>query len=628
MATIKNVLTIKFRLILISVSIVVVAMLLLAIANFATTRSSTMEKIEAQIAQLSEGRSSAISEWIKTRRAVVSSIKDNADATDVLPFLKAAQIAGNFELAMVGFADKRIVFSKPQPNLPPDYDPTIRPWYKQAIAKGRAILTDPYEDPNSKKLVVSFAEPAKLEGSVVAAGVFLDAVVDTVLSVKPTPSSYAFLTDGSGRIIAHPNRKLVLKPVSEADSHFSSKVLQDMAASKTTYKVDINGQATMVRVSTIASTDWLLAVVFDEREATEVIGDLLKGSLITALLASTLAAVVLSLLINRIMRRMTNVRDALNDIALGERDLTRRLDASGNDELSQIARAFNHFVDEIAHVLVDIRNSSVSVRIAAMEIASGNLDLSARTEQQSGSLQKTTAAMEQLITTVRQNADNARQANEVAEGASAIAVQGGSAVSNVVSTMNAISTSSQRINEIIGVIDGIAFQTNILALNAAVEAARAGEHGRGFAVVASEVRNLAQRASASAKEIRELINDSARKVMTGNALVDDAGKTMSEVVSSVRRMTEIMSEILTSTTEQSAGIEQVNRSLVQMDTVTQQNAALVEEAASAAGSLQDQATTLANIVAEFKLQGDEAEGHHGMVALNSGIASSAHVVRT
>lgn len=626
MTAIKKFMSIKTRLIAFSVCIVVVAMLSLAMANFMTTRTSTVEKIEAQLAQLSESQSSAISHWIKSQRAVVSSMKENAGAADVLPFLKAAAIAGNFELAFVGYADKRIIFSKPQPNLPLDYDPTTRPWYKQAMEKNAPVLTVPYEDPNSRKLVVSFAEPVTSVGAVVAAGVFLDAVIDTVLSIKPTPNSYAFLTDGTGRIIAHHNSKLVLKPVSDADGALSSKVLQTMADSKATHEASINDQAVMIRVSHIAGTDWMLAVVLDKEEATEVVSDLLEGSLITALVAAATAAISLSLLINRIMGRMTGVRDALNNIASGERDLTLRLDASGGDELSQIAAAFNQFADEIAHVLTDIRNSSDSVRNAAKEIAAGNLDLSSRTEQQAGSLQETTSAMDHLVSTVKQNADNARRANELAEGASAVALQGGSVVSDVVSTMNAISDSSNAINDIIGVIDGIAFQTNILALNAAVEASRAGEQGRGFAVVATEVRNLAQRAAASAKEIRALINDSASKVEAGSALVNRAGETMDDVVASVKRMTGIMSEILTATEEQSAGIEQVNLSLVQMDATTQQNAALVEEAAAAASSLQEQATTLADIVAVFKLNVVDEDGHRATQAQSSGCAAGLETV--
>jgi methyl-accepting chemotaxis protein len=241
--------------------------------------------------------------------------------------------------------------------------------------------------------------------------------------------------------------------------------------------------------------------------------------------------------------------------------------------------------------------------LGAAQIAAGNLDLSSRTEEQASSLEETASSMEELTSTVKQNAENARQANQLVVSTSEIAVKGGEVVGQVVDTMASIKDSSRKISDIIGVIDGIAFQTNILALNAAVEAARAGEQGRGFAVVASEVRNLAQRSASAAKEIKSLIEDSVGKVDAGGKLVDDAGKTMGEIVSSVKRVTDIMSEIAAASQEQSSGIEQVNQAIAQMDEVTQQNAALVEEAAAAAESLQDQAAKLTETVSVFRLEG-------------------------
>ncbi len=242
----------------------------------------------------------------------------------------------------------------------------------------------------------------------------------------------------------------------------------------------------------------------------------------------------------------------------------------------------------------------MSIKGAASEIAAGNQDLSQRTEQQAANLEETAASMEELTSTVKQNAEGARQANQLAIGAASVAVQGGEVVGKVVETMSGIEASSKKIADIISVIDGIAFQTNILALNAAVEAARAGEQGRGFAVVASEVRTLAQRSSGAAKEIKDLIDDSVQRVAEGSALVHTAGKTMGEVVASVQRVTDIMGEISAASQEQSAGIEQVNQTITQMDETTQQNAALVEEATAAARSLEEQAVQLTEAVAVFK----------------------------
>src|SRR5450830_1697736 len=284
-------------------------------------------------------------------------------------------------------------------------------------------------------------------------------------------------------------------------------------------------------------------------------------------------------------------------------DLTSEIDTSGKDETAQLLGALKTMNDNLQGIVRQVRRGTDTIATATTEIARGNLDLSSRTEQQAGSLEETASAMEELTSTVRQNADNARQANQLAVSASEVAMQGGSVVGKVVHTMESINESSKKIVDIISVIDGIAFQTNILALNAAVEAARAGEQGRGFAVVASEVRNLAQCSARAAKEIKTLIGDSVEKVEAGSKLVDLAGTTMTEVVDSVRRVTDVISEISAAGQEQSTGIEQINIAITEMDNLTQQNAALVEEAAAAAGSLQDQAKNLAQLVSVFKIHG-------------------------
>jgi methyl-accepting chemotaxis protein len=258
--------------------------------------------------------------------------------------------------------------------------------------------------------------------------------------------------------------------------------------------------------------------------------------------------------------------------------------------------------------VTDVKSGTDLINHASSEIASGNLDLSSRTEQQAASLEQTASSMEELTSTVKQNADNAQQANQLAVSASSIAVKGGAVVKEMIDTMGAINGSSRKIVDIIGVIDGIAFQTNILALNAAVEAARAGEQGRGFAVVASEVRSLAQRSAAAAKEIKTLIGDSVDKVGAGSKLVSEAGKAMDDVVGSVKHVTDIMTEIMAASREQSTGIEQVNQAISQMDQATQQNAALVEEAAAASQSLRDQAGKLAQVVSVFKLDNHHQDG--------------------
>nr|WP_308446609.1 methyl-accepting chemotaxis protein [Vogesella aquatica] len=298
-------------------------------------------------------------------------------------------------------------------------------------------------------------------------------------------------------------------------------------------------------------------------------------------------------------RGLGDIAQVLSGLAAG--DLTRTIDAEYEGMFGQLRNDTNQTVARLKEIVGNIKESTDAINTAAQEISAGNINLSSRTEQQAASLEETASSMEEITSTVKQNAENSRKANSLAVGASDIASRGGVVVGKVVSTMNEINESATKIVDIISVIDGIAFQTNILALNAAVEAARAGEQGRGFAVVASEVRNLAQRSAAAAKEIKGLIGDSVEKVESGTRLVDEAGRTMEEIVSSIRRVTDIMSEISAASIEQSSGIEQVNLAVSQMDENTQKNAALVEEAAAAAESLEEQASNLRDAVAIFKL---------------------------
>ncbi|MFJ3047761.1 methyl-accepting chemotaxis protein [Herbaspirillum chlorophenolicum] len=324
-----------------------------------------------------------------------------------------------------------------------------------------------------------------------------------------------------------------------------------------------------------------------------------------AVVALLLAAAVALLVSRSITRPLINAVAVARRVADG--DLSTHVEVKSKDETGELMAALKLMNENLCSIVSRVRSGTDTINHASGEIASGNMDLSSRTEQQAGSLEETASAMEELTSTVKQNADNARQANQLAVSASGVAVEGGTVVNQVVDTMASINESSRKIVDIIGVIDGIAFQTNILALNAAVEAARAGEQGRGFAVVASEVRSLAQRSATAAKEIKALIDDSVTKVDTGSKLVAQAGSTMTEVVSSVKRVTDIVAEISSASQEQSTGIEEINRAITLMDESTQQNAALVEEAAAAAQAMQEQAAQLMEAVSVFKLEQGSAE---------------------
>jgi len=358
-----------------------------------------------------------------------------------------------------------------------------------------------------------------------------------------------------------------------------------------------------VRAGASALIDIQLRVAEKEFKDSQLRFTMVRNISIAAIIFGVLLAGFMAFwLIRLIARPLNKAVQIARSVAAG--DLTQQIHVDSNNETGQLLQALKDMNESLANTVSSVRRGTETITVASGEIASGNADLSSRTESQAGSLEETASSMEELTSTVRQNADNARQANQLVVSASEVAVKGGNVVSQVVTTMGSIKDSSRKIVDIIGVIDSIAFQTNILALNAAVEAARAGEQGRGFAVVASEVRNLAQRSASAAKEIKSLIDDSVNKVDVGSKLVDQAGSTMEEIVTSVKHVADIMSEITSASQEQSDGIEQINQAISQMDEMTQQNAALVEQAAAAAQSMQDQAVELSRAVSIFRLSGN------------------------
>ena len=604
-------LSIRAKLVLASAATVAVAMGLLAAANLYSAQNTVRDLVASQTQSLIDSNDREIESWARDKVSILSSLQPVALMDAPEPFLLQAQRSGRFKATYIGSADKKMKFGEPL-KLPDDYDPTTRPWYTLAAQAGKPVLTAPYLDAASNGLVLSVSVPVQENGktrAVIAADIGLDDIVASTRALRPTEHSFAYLVAGDGKIIAHPDAQLSLKPATEVFADYDIPRLQRLADQPGAL-ADAENAAGRYWLSAhrIQGTDWTLAIALDQGDILAGVRHMRLQALLTGIVMIVLAALALALLTRALLRRLGLLKDALQNIASGEGDLTRRLDQTGHDELAQVGVSFNQFVDKIAGTLRSIRQTTDSVHLASDEIAAGNTDLARRTEGAAASLQETSSSMEELSSTVKQTADSGNAAVQLADSARAAAREGGELMHRVVETMQGMNENAARITDIIGVIDSIAFQTNILALNAAVEAARAGEHGAGFAVVASEVRSLAQRSAQSAREIKALIDTNMSQVAHGGEQVRQAGSAMDKIVSEVQRVTDIITEIKVATSEQSLGISQIEIAVQQLDGMTQQNAALVQESAAAADSLRDQARILAQAVAGFKLDDGPGSG--------------------
>jgi methyl-accepting chemotaxis protein len=486
------------------------------------------------------------------------------------------------------------------------YDPRERPWYQQGMqAQGEVRRTAAYANSGGdNNVIISFVRTVQdAQGKplgVLGMDISLDSFAKSIGQVHFGQTGYLMVVEDSGTVLVDPRYPAHnFKALKDIGDGYSQLAEFDNGARS----VDIDGQRYDSVVYTSPQLGWKYIGLIPHSEMMAS-ANRLSAILIAAGLVVLVAALALTTALGRkLTAPLRQVSSRMREIASGDGDLTQRLPVTSEDEVGVLSAQFNAFVEKINGVLLDVRANSETLRVATGEISAGNSDLSARTEQQAAALEETAASMEELTAAVKQNAENARQASSLAANASMVARRSNDVVERVVGTMSDISQSSNRIADITGIIEGIAFQTNILALNAAVESARAGEHGRGFAVVASEVRSLAQRSSSAAKEIKELIGASVGKIQQGSVLATEAGQTMTEVTDAVGRVTAIMGEIATASDEQSRGIAQVNQAITQMDDVTQQNAALVEQAAAASRSLEDQGRQLNETVAAFRLRG-------------------------
>ncbi|MGL4726126.1 MAG: methyl-accepting chemotaxis protein [Scandinavium sp.] len=591
--------SIRTRIITATAGCLVVALLLNTIINYQITRRDNLDSQREMLASTRTSHGIAIADWVSSKMAMIASLDQAALSDDPVPqFLQMAK-AGGFSNVYVGYATKTAKFSDPT-GVPADYDPTSRPWYQQVLHDDAPVVTAPYVDAGTGKLVVTFAVPVKDNGTlkaVVAGDVTMDSVVANVREIRPTPNSSGLLLNSDGSVIAASNPALTLKPFNEAITGVSLKSL----AAGNTVSGNLGASDKIFSAVPVQGTHWLLVVALDKGDATSGMNALLKASAITLILLVLIGGGVVHLLVATMLRRLLTIRDAMLAIGNGTNDLSQRLPEEGKDEVAQIAHAFNLFSNKLAQVMLQLRDATSSVQTAAQEIAAGNRDLSARTEQAASSLRETASAVEQITASVAQSTESATAASAQAEKATKVASKGGDVVSNAIDTMQAIESASAKIGDITSVIDGIAFQTNILALNASVEAARAGEQGRGFAVVAGEVRNLASRSAQAAKEIKTLIDSTTQSVATGSHYVRLAGETMQDIVTNIGSVSGIMREISIASSEQMQGIQEINHAVIHLDRMVQQNAELVVESAAAAGALQSQAGDLAATAGHFRI---------------------------
>ncbi|HWW71974.1 MAG TPA: methyl-accepting chemotaxis protein, partial [Duganella sp.] len=489
-----------------------------------------------------------------------------------------------------------------------DSAPGANDWYDIPKRSGKVFFTEPYSYPVDGKpvLMASLVAPIMIGGQfkgTASADFMLTRLGKILAELKTIDGAKLSLISNGGLYASNPVAEKLGKKADDVPAEGLARVREG----KSYEYEDRQGMLHLLQPLSIHAevAPWSVKLTFPKSVATAPARELLFYTLIVSLVCAVATAFILIVVVFRLTGPLRVLGERMTALSSGDADLSVKLDVVGKDELAVIGNGFNQFVGKIHDVLLQVSASAENVARGSSEISHGNADLSARTEQQASALEETAASIEELTSTVKENAENARQANQLAGSASEVAQRSGAVVTQVVETMASINASSNQIVDIISVIDGIAFQTNILALNAAVEAARAGEQGRGFAVVASEVRNLAQRSASAAKEIKDLINHSVDRVETGNRLVGEAGLAMQEVLKSVQSITAIMQEIATASAEQGNGIEQINMAVTQMDDTTQQNAALVEQTAAASASLQEQAQMLVKSISIFTLGNEE-----------------------
>ncbi|SJN14450.1 Methyl-accepting chemotaxis protein I (serine chemoreceptor protein) [Halomonas citrativorans] len=617
--------SLRVRILLAALAAITLGLIINGVVNYATVKHHNDEQIARNLKAVVSGNAKALNEWFNARLDMLESMEAAATSNAPGPALRQFLTSGGFISTYIGYPGAGEITYDNDFQPPSGYDARERPWYKAAVSAQEAIITAPYIDAQTHELVVTFARPFYLNGeltAVVGADIPISNIVETVTGISPTLSSFGFLTTHDGTLVAHPDADLILTPVSAINEQLTAGSINQLMSATTPLPLALQGDNKLLLGHVIGGENgWRLIVALDEYEATAGLRAIATSSLIILVVVAVITALAFGLLLSLLLRRLLGVRNAMDNIASGEGDLTQRLPEEGNDEVTQIAHSFNRFVARMDEVMLTIRDSSQSVQTAANEISMGGQDLSRRTDNAASSLQQSSASIEEITSTIEHTAEAAQQANQLSMNASEVANKGGQVVDQVVITMGDISAASHKISDIVSLMDGIAFQTNLLALNASVEAARAGEHGRGFAVVADEVRKLAQRSSDASSDIKTLIDTSHQTVTNGTELVQSAGATMRDIVESITRVTDVLGEIGAATREQSDGIHQVNIAVAELDRMTQQNAAMVEESTTAAEHLKEQSLRLSDVVGGFTLSNGSASQHGRLIPPSPTLAS-------
>ncbi|MBB5017936.1 methyl-accepting chemotaxis protein [Chitinivorax tropicus] len=623
--------SLRTRLTLLVAFLIILTTFLLTLSTYNQMKKEVLAGISQEMDTAMGGYGSALGNWVREKVQATASLTAIASEADPLPYLKLLDAAGDFDLVYIGYADKHAVFSEDRPRKP-DYDPTVRPWYKKASAVGDSIITDPYTSASTGKLLISFAKPVKTGAevsAVVATDVTLDQIIAGVLSIKPRAGSYAFLVGKDGKLIIHPDKARVLKPITDIITGMTPDTLARIANNKELAELTISDRQDFLRLTPIQGTDWYLGLTIDRTEALSPLKQLLMTSIGGAMLLIAIVMPIAAMMLKSMLADLFRVRDAMRDIASGGGDLTRSILMRGQDEIAQTADAFNRFLEQLRIMFRQVRNEADNLTSGVTDLNSTVRQVATDSQHLSDISSANAATIEEITISISHIADNATSVEELVRTTGQLSKQSGDTMQRVATevrhsaqeveqlaqVLGALEQRSQQIAGIVSVIKDIADQTNLLALNAAIEAARAGEQGRGFSVVADEVRKLAERTANATVEIGTMINamrdesNHATKRMSGTVesvnlgvgMCEKASVIILDIQNNMANVVERMSEIALSTNEQKQATNIMAQSAERMTTRIHDSDAALQHARGTLSDLNDLARQLKTMMGGFKL---------------------------